>query len=204
MLALIFILLIFLPYNYIYINLERWFPYPFVTNLLDPIYWLYFAAQLMLVSFGSMVAFILTVLYYRRRSMQVSRAREEQDRVRNMFDYFLEEDTLLNTIVVFTLLIYAAFNEEMVYRYFLVNILAFLQIPLVIVILISGIVFGLVHLSNKYIGYVFSATFSGIVFAWCFVSFGLIGAFVLHVMWNAWVLFQDKVFIWANKDIFQK
>jgi len=197
----VFFVLAIIPWNWLYINLQAAFPLKFDSPLLfTGEYWLYYGAMLFIISITSTVAFVMTVYYYKHKKTTIAEA-QKHDVVKSTFYYFLKDMTPRKAVILFSLLIYAAFNEELIYRFFLMNILSLIHIPLIVIIIITGIVFGYIHEGNVYFGYVFSAIFSGMVFAWSFSMFGLIGSFLLHLSWNILVLVEDKLNIWTEEQL---
>jgi membrane protease YdiL (CAAX protease family) len=197
-LSLFFILLILIPVNFLYINLEMNFPYKFTTpQTFSPDYWLKFGFQMFLISASSIVAFVMTVVYYKRKGTSIFEA-QKRDKVRSMFSFFMIDTNWKKVIVLIGFLLFASFNEEMIYRYFIVNLMGAVHIPAIIIIIANGIIFGLAHRNNGVMSYVFSSAFSGAVFCWNMLEFGVAGSWILHMAWNCLVTIEDKINIWIS------
>lgn len=111
-----------------------------------------------------------------------------------LFGKLLNEFKLKRLIYIISFLIIASFYEELLYRYFIINILVEFQIPLIIVIIISGVIFGYDHFKQGGILLMTNSIFAGIIFANMFLNFGIIGSWILHFLWNGIIFIETIIY----------
>jgi membrane protease YdiL (CAAX protease family) len=107
-----------------------------------------------------------------------------------IWDYFIEEPNYKKVILLLVLLGIASIFEEIVFRFFFINILIRFSVAIPIIIIITALVFGLAHYNNGGWIYTVNSTFAGFIFAFTFIQFGLITVWILHFLWNFLVVYQ--------------
>lgn len=192
-LTLICAVLILIPYNYLYIGLDKTMDYKFVmsnTYTLE-------AGLVLLAGYGILTLFALAaviITYYYLKSKRISiRSASSGDAVSSMFDYFITDTNWRKIMVLGALLFIAALVEEILYRYFLVNILFLFNVPIWLIIIVGAIAFGYAHEGNGFIIYVFNSTLAGIIFVSVFLYGGMMLSLGLHLMWNVLVVVERKI-----------
>jgi membrane protease YdiL (CAAX protease family) len=188
--------LIVSPINPIYLGLEK---NAIVTYMGQgiPLTFYDYGFFMFLLFIESIIAFGITIWYYRRKGKSATEG-EAEDQLEPIFKHFLTDITPRKLLILAAMLSLAAFYEEMIYRYFLMNILLAVGIPLIIVFIICGVIFSLAHRGNGYMAYVFSSLFSGIVFCIVFYNSGIGASWLVHLTWNAIVVLEDYFTIWAT------
>jgi len=129
--------------------------------------------------------------------------KHDSDPVVSLYEHFLVEPTPRKITILSLLLTVAAFEEEIIYRYFIINLLAIFPVfwgspPLpsaITIIIISAVIFGFAHRQNGNVIYVINSMLGGVVFAWFFMVYGIMGGFILHLVWNAIVIVQQWIAI---------
>lgn len=201
------VIIIFLPFNPFYLHIDeivpyKWYdPYVFTAS-----YWLRdFMAYYGYLTLFSVVAIIITMLYYRyktKKSVTAIGDDAEEDAVTNIFDAFITgtENKLKKLVTLALLLFIAAFVEEVVYRYILLNLISGVLgffIPAFIAsaigLFVSAIVFGWAHEGNGFIIYIFNSSLAGIIFGISFATGSLLASFFLHLFWNIMVVVERKI-----------
>lgn len=106
------------------------------------------------------------------------------------WDYFLDNTTFTKIFLLVVLLTVASIFEEIIFRYLIMNFLYGVGLPLILVIIVSSVIFGLAHYGNGGWIYCINSTFAGFIFAFIFLDSGLLTAWFLHFLWNFLVIYQ--------------
>lgn len=191
--------LILLPINPFYIGLDSNAVFPSVKgNVFSTDYLMFgFLAPYALLVLESILALIITVWYYKRQEVEFSEA-TDTDALEPVFSYMLTDMNPRKTTILLVFLSLASFYEELIYRFFVLNVCAAIGVPVIVSIIISGFIFALAHRGNGYMAYVFSTFFSGMIFSVVFIYWGILGSWFLHLAWNALVTLEEKINIWAR------
>lgn len=179
--------MIFLPLNVFTILLDEILlpdPVGRETNFSFTLFFMYYG----FLSLFAIISEFLIALYYRYQ-MEQGKALEKEEGY-SIWHYFLIDTTFKKVLILLALLSIASVMEEIVFRYILGNVLLRFNLPLFLVVIITSIIFGLMHYSNG--GWVFTinSTFAGIFFFLAFYQMGLITAWLLHFLWNFLIIFQ--------------
>lgn len=194
------LILFLLPTNIFYFRLDVIFPLKWWdASTLSSEFWLHkfweYYGWLTIFSFISMV---LTILYLKRKNIRISSG-SGGDKVSSIFQYFIERPTFKKIFILSMLLIVASFMEEIIYRYTIFNFMLLIQIPFVLAVLISALIFGVAHSGNGFIIYVINSSFAGIFFAICFYEYGLIASWLLHLFWNVLVVVEQYITLLGSR-----
>jgi membrane protease YdiL (CAAX protease family) len=100
------------------------------------------------------------------------------------FGSFLVNRTPRKMILLFIMLCFAAMWEEIIFRFIVMNALNFFDIELIIIVIVSSLIFGLEHYKVGGWWHVVSSFLAGILFAFCFLNFGIEASAILHLFWN--------------------
>lgn len=157
----------------------------------------------------SIVSFIIefsVVIYYYYSPIRISP--EDMNKTPTLFEYFLTDRSAKKWFLLISLLVFASIYEEIVYRYFYINLFIFIMgifiIPIVpsiyVSILLASFLFGMAHRENGGWSYVINSLFAGIIFSLCFIWYGIITSWILHLLWNMLIILQQLVTIlWKEK-----
>jgi len=178
------LLLIFLPLNIFYVFIGE----PLFNDAIgisfnfDFILFGYFYFWL---TIGAIISQTIIALFYR-----FARHTIPESKGYGIWDYFLQDISIINVFLLLALLSVASIFEEIVFRFLIINILDVTGLNIILIIIISAIIFGLAHYNNG--GWIFciNSTWAGIIFAISFIQMGILSAWFLHFLWNFLVVYQ--------------
>jgi len=188
--------MVILPINVLYGGFDNQMPIKYYNT--NNFGFIEFGGMFFILFLESTFAYIITIWYYKRKHVTISEG-QSGDELEPMFNYFLTDINVRKFTILAVMLIMASFYEEIIFRYLLLNITTSIGVPIWIGIIIVGVMFGYAHKNNGYMGYVFSSVVSGAVFAFVFYNWGLGPSWALHLAWNALVVLDEYITIWATK-----
>ncbi|MFX1453766.1 MAG: CPBP family intramembrane glutamic endopeptidase [Promethearchaeota archaeon] len=155
----------------------------------------FFAYYGLLSLFSIIATFIIALIYYyqskkTKEVVIVIAAEEDTTPTFGTWEYFLTDTDYKKFFMLIVFLTFAAIFEEILFRFFLINLLLMFAIPIFVAIIISGIIFGLAHYGNGGWHFVVNSIFSGIIFGFSFYYYGLFFSTFLHFCWNFLVVAQ--------------
>jgi len=133
---------------------------------------------------------IIAVILYRQMKGKKIKLEEAKPYEYGVWDYFLIDTDWKKVLELFALLTVSAIAEEIIFRFFLINIFTSFQMHFILAIFISSIIFGLMHYINGGWIFIINSTFAGIFFGFAFYYFGIVFSLTLHFFWNILVIFQ--------------
>lgn len=179
------LILLFLPFNIFYEILTN-FLIQNPTGLKNSIswndFWMYFG---LLTFFAFISEFIIATMYY-----YFAEKDYPVESGYGVWDYFLVDMSWKKGLILITLLMVSAVAEEIIFRYFLLNIFLMLGLYVILAVAIASILFGLAHYGNGGWIYCVNSTFAGIFFCLAFLQHGIMFAWALHFFWNFIVIIQ--------------
>ena len=187
------LILLVLPFNIFYeiftnILLKNFLKNPVgLENNLDLL--AFFAFYGLLSLFAILSEFII-ILYVHYKIKGKTVIYEEEEPKFGTWDYFLTDTDYKKFIELVVYLTVAAIFEEIIFRFFLINALLLVSLPLIFAISISSIHFGLAHYGNGGWAFVVNSLFSGFCFSIIFIDYGFWMSSWLHFVWNFLIIAQ--------------
>ncbi|MDX1535817.1 MAG: CPBP family intramembrane glutamic endopeptidase [Candidatus Spechtbacterales bacterium] len=156
----------------------------------------------LLGSFGALM-FLLSVVAIAITFLVIKRVKSLSDNP----DEQIHEDLLKQKpLRLLMMLVYATFLEELIFRFLFIGIGSILwhgKVALMVLVLLSSIIFGLVHVFNQNKGQRIIALttpqmFSGVILAYFFLTYGFFAAWALHFIFNLAIIIPIYSSYWGQ------
>lgn len=162
----------------------EWFYPAYIVYEFDILIFMGYYGIMVFISIIETIIFVIMV----KMSHQFSKENTEIKKM-DIFAQVMEKYDTKNWTYLFILLFFASLWEEVIFRFFTMNLAAEFTIPHWVIILISSVLFGIAHKSGG-LFHIISSFNAGIVFAIAYVNYGIFFVWVLHLFWNILVMVQ--------------